>query len=119
MKNALIRSICCALIICTGAFPLIAYAGMVGTDQVAAASQTAVGARAKVRDFVDRSEVRSELQSLGIGAAAAQARVAAMTDAEVASIAGRIDKLPAGGISIAAVLVGLLVFELIWYFWVE
>ncbi|MBE0622402.1 MAG: PA2779 family protein [Burkholderiales bacterium] len=118
MKNALIHPICRMLIICMGALPFSAYAGMVGTDQVAAAS-LAAGARDKLRDFVGRSEVRDQLQSLGVSPAAAQARVDAMTDAEVASIAGRIDKLPAGGISIPAVIVGLLVFELIWYFWVE
>jgi hypothetical protein len=43
-----------------------------------------------------------------------------MTDAEVASVVGRIDKLPAGGIiSLWAVLVGFIIAELIIYHWVE
>ncbi|MGP1678191.1 MAG: PA2779 family protein [Burkholderiales bacterium] len=117
MKNALIRHICRMLIICMGAFSFSTYAGMIGTDQIAAAQ--AVGARDKVRDFMARGEVANRLQGLGVSPAAAQARVNAMTDAEVASIAGRIDKLPAGGISFWAVGAGLIVVELIWYFWVR
>jgi hypothetical protein len=118
MKNALIRHLCRMMVVCLGALPFSTYAEMIGTDQVAAASQ-APNAHDKLREFIDRSEVRKQLQSLGVGAAAAQARVNAMTDAEAASVAGRIDKLPAGGISFWAVGIGLIVIELIWYFWVE
>lgn len=118
MKSALIRHLCSMMVICMGALPFSTHAEMIGTDQVAAASQ-APNARDKLREFIDRSEVRKQLQSLGVGAAAAQARVNAMTDAEVATIAGRIDKLPAGGISFWAVGIGLIVVELIWYFWVK
>ncbi len=118
MKNNFVRYICRMLIVCMGAFPFSTYAGIVGTDQVAAAVQAA-GARDKLRDFVGRSEVRNQLQDLGISPAAAQARVGAMTDAEVASIAGRIDSLPAGGNSGWAIAAGLLVIGLIWYYWVK
>jgi len=118
MKNHFVRYVCHMLIICMGAFPFSTYAGMVGTDQVAAAVQAA-GARDKLRDFVARSEVRNQLQNLGISPAAAQARVSAMTDAEVASIAGQVDSLPAGGTSGWAVAVGLLIIGLIWYYWVK
>lgn len=118
MKHVLILHLCRIFIICMGAFSFNTYAGMIDTDQVAVAVQAA-GERDKLRDFIDRSEVRDQLHSLGISSAAAQSRVNAMTDAEVASIAGRIDRLPAGGISFWAVGVGLIVVELIWYFWVE
>lgn len=118
MKNHFVRYICHMLIICMGAFPFSSYAGMVGTDQVAAAVQAA-GARDKLRDFVGRSEVRDQLQNLGVSPAVAQARVSAMTDAEVASIAGQVDSLPAGGTSGWAVAVGLLIIGLIWYYWVK
>ena len=109
MKPALARQLCRLLILCLGALPFGAYAGLIATDQVAATVQ-APAARDKVRD---------QLQSLGVEREAAQARVAALTDAEVAHIAGRIDSLPAGGVSIAAALAGLIVVELIWYFWVR
>ena len=118
MKNIFVRHICRMLIVCMGAFPFSTYAGMVGTNEVIAAAQAA-GARDRVRDFVGRTEVRDQLQSLGISPAAAQARVSAMTDTEVANIAGRIDSLPAGGFSGWATAAALIVIGLIWYYWVK
>lgn len=118
MKAIFVRYICRMLIVCLGAFPLGTYAAMVSTAQVAAAAQTAA-ARDKVSQFLGRSEVRSQLQSLGISPAAAQARVSAMTDAEVASVAGKIDSLPAGGFSGWAAAAALIVIGLVWYYWVN
>lgn len=118
MKNTFFRYICRMLIVCIAAFPLSTYAGMVGTDQVLAAAQSE-GARDKVRDLISRSEVRNQLQSYGINPVAAQARVSAMTDAEVATLAGQIDSLPAGGDSGWAIAAALLIIGLIWYYWVK
>ena len=119
MKNVLARTICRMLIVCIAAIPFSTYAGMVGTEQVIAAAQTQ-GARDKVRDFVGRSDVRNQLQSYGIDPAKAQARVSAMTDAEVASVAGHIDSLPAGGTAHGWAIAGvLLIIGLIWYYWVR
>jgi hypothetical protein len=42
-----------------------------------------------------------------------------MTDAEVASVVGQIDSLPAGGTSGWAIVGVLLVIGLIWYYWVK
>jgi hypothetical protein len=118
MKNVFGRYICRMLIVCMAAFPFSTYAGMVGTNEVLAAVQ-AQGARDKLRDFVGRNEVRNQLQDLGISPTAAQARVGAMTDAEVASVAGQIDSLPAGGTSGWAIFAVLLVIGLVWYYWVK
>jgi hypothetical protein len=118
MKNIFVRYICRMLIVCMGAFPFSTYAGMVGTDELVAAVQ-AQGSRDKLRDFVGRSEVRNQLQSFGISPTAAQARVSAMTDSEVASLVGQIDSLPAGGSSGWAIAAGLLLIGLIWYYWVK
>ncbi len=118
MKNIFVRHICRMLIACMAAVPFSAYAGMVGTDQVAAAAQTEA-ARDRLHRFLGRSEVRDQLQRLGVSPAAAQARVSAMTDAEAASIASRIDSLPAGGSSGWALAAGLIVIGLIWYYWVK
>jgi hypothetical protein len=117
MKSVFAHCICRILIVCLTAFPFSTYAGMVGTDQIAAAQSP--GARDKVRNFINRSEVRSQLQNFGISPASAQARVNAMTDTEVAGLAGQIDSLPAGG-NDAWVFIGVLVLiGLIWYFWVK
>ena len=118
MKNILVRCLCRMLIVCMGAFPFATYAGMVSTDEVVAAVQNQ-GSRDRLRDMVARSDVRSQLQTLGINPSAAQERVGAMTDAEVASLVGQIDSLPAGGASGWAIAAGLLVIGLIWYYWVK
>ena len=106
------------LIVCMGAFPFSTYAGMVSTDQVLAAVQTQ-GSRDRLRDLVARSDVRNQLQNLGINSTAAQERVSAMTDTEVASLVGQIDSLPAGGSSGWAIAAALLLIGLIWYYWVK
>lgn len=73
-----------------------AHAGLVGTDKVAASAQSQ-SERERIRSFLDREDVRKELQSQGIDADTAKARVDALTDEEVRKVAGRLDKLPAGG----------------------
>jgi uncharacterized protein DUF6627 len=72
-----------------------ANAGLVGTDQVAAPQQSE---RERVKALVARPEVASKLQTLGVLPQDAQARVDALTDSEVASLAAKIDALPAGGL---------------------
>jgi hypothetical protein len=72
--------------------PLPASAGIVTTDQVVASAE-----RERVRGFLERAEVRAKLQSLGVDAEAAKARVNALTDQEAQDLAARIDQLPAGG----------------------
>ena len=45
----------------------------------------------------DREQIVVELTKRGVDAEHAQARVAALSDAEAAALAGRIDELPVGG----------------------
>ncbi len=92
--KSLTRWISVFVIVCVAGLgvPLPASAGIVTTDQVAASAP-----RERVRDFLDRQEVRSKLESLGVDASAAKARVDALTDQEAADLAARIDQLPAGG----------------------
>jgi hypothetical protein len=42
-----------------------------------------------------------------------------MTDAEVASVVGQIDSLPAGGNHAGAIIAVLLIIGLVWYFMVK
>lgn len=80
-----------------------AHAGMVSTETLikqqtgdAVASEQAPSSRERLRDLLARDDVRGQMMTLGIGAAEADARLAALTDQEVADIAGRLDQLPAG-----------------------
>ena len=94
----------------------IATAGMIGTDQVVAS--TSQMDRTTVLNFLSRSDVANKLQSLGIDPSTANDRVAAMTDQEVQSLAGKINSLPAGGISNgAAILLIVVIAAAVWWFW--
>ncbi|MDD2915201.1 MAG: PA2779 family protein [Gallionella sp.] len=73
-----------------------AQAGMVSTDKVATSAQSQ-SERERIRTFLDREDVRKELQAQGIDTDAAKARVSALTDEEVQKVAGKLDKMPAGG----------------------
>jgi hypothetical protein len=76
--------------------PVVAHAGIVSSEQSFAA-QTQSDARGKVNAVLARADVRASLAERGLSAELAQDRVRAMTDDEVATLAGRIDQAPAGG----------------------
>jgi hypothetical protein len=87
-------------------------AAMIGTDQVNIAA-TAQQDRAQVSSYLTRSQTVSQFQSLGLDTQTALDRVAAMSDDEVASLAGKINAAPAGADGL--VLLILVVFG-VWYF---
>ncbi len=115
MNTAWARSICRLLVVLMALAPYqVAQAGMIGTDQIVASASQAD--RNTVLNFVTRSDVASQLQALGLDPSTAKDRVAAMTDAEVQSLAARIDSLPAGSDAVGLVLL-ILVLAAIWYVW--
>ena len=80
-----------------------AHAGMVSTKTIIDQQTSQAGAdgqaetqRERIRDLLARDDVRHEMIALGIAPAEAEARIAALTDQEIADIAGRLDQLPAG-----------------------
>jgi hypothetical protein len=87
-------------------------AAMVSTEQVVTAA-AAEQNRAKVAATFERADVQAELQKMGISADEARARVAAMSDAEAASVANKVDSLPAGGDGIVGTIVFLFVLLLV------
>jgi hypothetical protein len=80
--------------------PLPAQAGMIPTD--AATKERIIG-------FLDRGDVRAQLESLGVNPADAKARIASLTDDEAAQLAAKIDNLPAGGDAAGALIGALLI----------
>jgi len=84
-------------------------AAMVGTQQVVQAEQSRVD-RAQLLAALEREDVRSQLEAMGVDQAMAAERVAAMTDAEIAELNQRIGELPAGGDALGVILVIFLVF---------
>ena len=88
------------LIVCMTAagLPFSAQARIVATEEITApAVSTQSASRAVVNQFLARDDVRQAMLGQGVSAQAAQERVAAMSDSEVAQLAGRIDQAPAGG----------------------
>lgn len=90
--------------------PLQANAAMVPTEQVVtAASQASIAAdRDRINAFLDREDVRGQMQRMGVSPAEAKARIAALSDAEVGRLAGRMDQEIAGD-SFLGTVVGIVV----------
>jgi hypothetical protein len=72
-----------------------ARAEIVSTEEVAGAAQSAAN-RERVMEVMGRAEVEQGLVKLGVDPQAAKARVAALSEAEVNALAGKLDSLPAG-----------------------
>jgi hypothetical protein len=93
-----------------------ATAGMIGTDKVVTSSAQAD--RTTVLNFMTRGDVTKQLQAMGVDPSKAQERVAAMSDDEVRSLAGRINSMPAGAMSDgAAILLIIVIAAAVWWFW--
>ena len=76
--------------------PITAQASMISTQEVIA-EQTLQADRDKVSEFLNRADVEQSLQTMDVPPALARSRVDALTPAETATLAQRIDALPAGG----------------------
>lgn len=113
MKNTFKRLTATLLIASTTVLgmPMVAHAGIVSsTESMASANQS--DARAKLAALLARDDVRAGLAERGLSADQAQERVRAMSDEEVATLAGRIDQAPAGG-DIVGVLFTVFIILLI------
>jgi hypothetical protein len=108
MKSLFVRTISRVLILCMSAVSFQASAEMIGTGEVAAAvAKSSPGTRAALV---------SQLESFGLDAGTARDRVAALTDAEVAGLTGRLADLPAGAIDGIVIGIAAVVIFLIWRF---
>ena len=103
MISPIRRFIAGVLVICL-ALPFPAQAVMLSFDS----SQ-----RGEINRLLDRADVQSRLEGYGVKAADVKARVAAMTDDEVAQLAAKIDGLPAGGEGIIGALLIIFIVLLI------
>jgi len=115
MSTSLVRFVSRFLIVCMIGLPLQVQAGLIGTDEVVSATQAAA-ARGTVASVLNRADVAGQLQTLGLSPQAAKDRVAALTDTEVAKLAGQIDALPAGadgGGLLLLILIGVLIWWLV------
>jgi hypothetical protein len=86
-----------------------AEAAMVGTAQGIAAEQGALN-RAQLASMLEREDLQGQLAAMGVDVQQAKARVASLTDAEVARINQQIEKLPAGADALGIVLTIIVIF---------
>jgi hypothetical protein len=73
-----------------------AQAALVGTSQILDQGYQEVD-RDRLRAFLDRAEVSTQLEALGVDRDIARARIDSLTNEEVADLVDRLDQLPAGG----------------------
>lgn len=92
-----------------------ASAGVVSTVEAAAAAR-GEDPRAVVDALMARADVRDQLAELGVDATEIDGRLAALSDQEIAALAGQIESAPAGGDALAVigiVFVVLIILELV------
>lgn len=73
-----------------------AQAAMVATGDVIQNDASLAGDRDRLNALMQREDVRQEIQRMGVDPDEAAARVAALSDREVAQITERVGELPAG-----------------------
>jgi hypothetical protein len=116
MKKTMTGLLCKVLIVVLAWTPFqMVQAGMIGTAEQIAVS-TANSERSAVLSLINRADVARELQAYGVDLSSAKERIAALTDAEVRSLAGTLNTAPAGaadGFAIL-VLVGVILWLVFW-----
>lgn len=117
MKRLIARSIAATLVDATTGLssPIGFSACVVGTEKVARTEAAAPGRLLDsdaLRGMLERDDVRTQLQEYGVAARVARERVDALTDQEVAKLAGQVGVLPAGadgGSSIGVIFVVFII----------
>ncbi len=88
--------------------PLLAQAAVIGTLQAAGESGRVADLSA-INIALARREVREQMVALGVVPAQVEQRVAALTDAELRTLAGQMADMPAGGDALAVIGIVFLV----------
>jgi len=104
-----------SVLLTCGGIAIPAQAAVVGTGEALAidARETRI---LGIERQLARDDVRQAMVAMGVSPAEAQARVASLSDAELAQLEGQLDALPAGGSLLAligSVFVVLLILELV------
>jgi hypothetical protein len=110
------RCLAALLIACLAHFGLLqaAHAAVIDT-QTAVQLQDRMAAISSAQAKLDRADVRDALVALGVNPEEAKARVAVLTDAEIAQLHGKLDQLPAAGDG-GWILLVVVLAVLVWLF---
>ena len=107
MRNRYFVYVLCLAMLNLGS-PLVAQAELVTTLQAAAAT-TRTQDIATVNAALAREEVRAQFEALGVEPAQVESRIAALTDAELRTLAGQMADMPAGADALAVIGIVFLV----------
>jgi len=110
LRRCLVAVVCISLV--GAAMPMPAQAAIVSTDRAISLEQRA-GYISAVTAGLAREDLQARFVALGVDPAQVQARLAGLTDSELAALAGRIDELPAGGDALAIIGIVFLVLLLL------
>ena len=114
MRNRFVIYLVCLAMLNLGS-PLVAQAELIGTLQAVEASTRAQDL-ATVSTALARDQVRAQFVAFGVDPAQVETRVAALTDSELRTLAGKISEAPAGADALAVigiVFVVLLILEMV------
>jgi hypothetical protein len=89
-----------------------AAAGVVGTAEAISAAR-GESPRAVVDAALARDDVRARMTELGVDPAVVEGRLAALSEQEIAALAGQIEGAPAGGDALAVIGVVFLVLVIL------
>lgn len=112
MKRSVCYLLCLSLL--WGGLAASANAAVISTGE-AFHAQDRQGQLGTVQRQLARADVQNAMLALGVDPVDAQTRIAALSDAELASLASRLEQLPAGGNILAlvgAVFIVLLILDL-------
>lgn len=107
MKSVFFRQVSRILIVSTLGMCLPmspAQAKMVSTGEATAPARTTEQQREHIRAMLARQDVQAGLLKQGVDPVAVKSRVDALTDDEVSQVSGKLDKVPAGGDIIGALV---------------
>jgi hypothetical protein len=114
MRNRFVIYFVCLAMLNLGS-PLVARAELIGTLQAVEANTRAQDL-ATVSSALAHDQVRAQFVAFGVDPAQVETRVAALTDSELRTLAGKISEAPAGADALAVigiVFVVLLILEMV------
>ena len=112
MNLKVLKTTSALLLVSMGMVSLPAQAAMISTEEAVQLAMPAGNERAAVNALMARADVQAELARFGVDPALAAERVAALSDAEIASLHQRVQSETAGG-SVLGVIVFIFVLLLI------
>ena len=109
-----IRTLSAVLVVSLLNLGMLQTAGAAAIDtQAAIALEDRAAVTARIDERLAREDVRQAMQSLGVDPEQARERVAALTDAEVLQLDGKLAQLPAagdGGWILLVIVLGVLIY---------